>query len=753
MMTDSIDLRPFDPNSTTPTSSSNSPDAELTRYSEAEEGLPAVVRRYSSKDIEVSGIDGRNADRVELDARIRAKQEEFRSQAASPVDPELALSLLKRLALHASLPASQKAGNLELARKEFFSALQLDVPAIEKASTEAGRWLNMHYIPTDLLGVAPLALLSVLGKTSLSATDSAWIYMFSQVAVQAVTPYLGARLMVPMLEIQRQVRMGVSVRYGATSQLGTAIAGVYKEASTLNSLLKQPDMDASVIERQMQRLEAQFTSYDDNASVNKVRYTVYGAENLTRMVRATILVTGLWASFLAQRSDPKQSLIPYALIVQIASVLAAWVMHWTWAGPKRDQLLRDDQLKADLKKFGPQIADSLVERQQALHSKVELTVDQLDGLDDAATNELRQMWKTRMVTKVAMAKSLFVGEQRKLVGRTAASLGVSIGMISKWVDLRAMLREAAPPELTRGEQEMLDGLRGKLPSWQRDQHISADDKHRETLLHLTHDEEMVFQSLEAKEGAAHDWNEAKLELSTIDAAIAQKRDALDETKASAMAELEHELRLIADDLMALKGGSWMDIREDRKRLLDGVLTDTPSSNTFSMFSQYLFGCLVSNKSDLVKTAEMLAGNVQSEFHEGAAFTLLKYSKAFQMVFGGSATALGVAAANKLCDAYDVELSMSWRIASSIVPLGFVYAAEITGGIPVNQVFSDRAEWRMKYAHQPPCTAEKFAMCMTSFLKGILSAPMEAGRLATGAVTVPYARSVLERARERVESGR
>jgi hypothetical protein len=599
--------------------------------------------RYTRSTDSIS-IMGVPSDDEEVDARLQAKQVRFFAETTCPVDEDLARSLLARLAAHDELPEEERAHDLELAREELLGALGVDIEAMEQASIEAGRWMNIHMVPTDLLSLAPLVLRSVLGKTPLSESHVAWTLLAAQASVQAVSPYFSARLMMPVLEIQRQLRSGISVRYGATGQFDADIRGMYKEAAELNGILTSPLTDMSQLESQTDRLKAQIARYEDSANLNKLRYTTYLPENLVRMLRATMLAGGLWVANAAQRPEDKTpSTVPYALLFQVTSIAAAWVLHWVWAGPQRDRLLRDELLKTDLKKFGPEIAHSLMERRKAQDPGADPLAP-----DDTAKDELRKLWKPQMTARVGMAATLFRAEQRQL----------------------------------ESEKALLN---------------SAQD---ESLKHL-----------------------------------------------------QRELSLVADDLVSLESGHWTDIQPHRKKLLDSVLSDTPNSNTLSMFSRFLFGSLVGDTSDLIKTAERLAANARSQFQESAPITLLKYDKAFQMIFGGSATALGIAAAQKLLAAYGIHLPPQARVAATVVPLFFVYASEFTGGVLVNQVLTDRTEWRARFAHQQPTTAEKFALSMKSFVKGIVSTPREAWRLASGAVASRYSKNVLETATARIDAAR
>lgn len=621
-----------------------------------------------------------------LDAALADKASTFRRKRQP--NEQAAVRFLQRMATFESLPKAQRADVLEQARADLLAALGFDPAQVKAAATRAGRWSNLHVIPTDVLAAMPLLLTEPMRLSGNVRPETvALLNLGIQAAIQTVSPYLSSRLIQPMLEIQRQIREVVSSRYGAIGNVDDDIQAMSRETKAVRQIVGQPGNGsplghAQAIEGAANRLEDALKSHRDSHGIHMQRYKLYVPENIVRITRATALVAGVWLTFGLQQADPKSTAakLPWIMMIQLVTTLAAWAIHWSWAGPKRDQLLRDELTKVDIARFGPDIASSMMQRQG-------ITAGDIAASDPQARDAMRELVKDRDDAKLEVATTLFAAEARQLGDKVAGLLKLPIADVARW------------HELSRSDPSSLG---------------EADHAFVNEMSHAVHSrlaalEEMPRQSCEQALQALH----------AAGADIARLADP----------------------------AHWHAIEPTRKALLNAILTDPPTTGTFSQYVQYLFRGTAAS-SDMVRVAHLAAQDTRSDWRRSSPDTQYKYGKAFQMVLGGSVTALTVAGGVNVAKAFGSEVPTSVRIPLSVVPIVFYYLAELTSGVLVNQVIEQRAQLLSRYPHgTEPGWAARRAIDLRTGLQNMFCVPREAWRQISGTYAHWQADKALSQARD------
>lgn len=602
---------------------------------------------------------------------------------------EAAVRFLQRMARFEALPKAQQKATLELARTDLLEALGFDPAQVKASADRAGRWSNLHVIPTDVIAALPLLLtepMRLSGKVRPEVV--ALLNLGLQVAIQTVSPYLSSRLIQPMLEIQRQIREVVSSRYGGTGNVDEDIHAISRETREVRRLVGRAGdgahmVTADTIEDAALRLDGALKNYRDSHGIHMQRYKLYVPENIVRMTRATALVAGVWMTFALQKANPESvaAKFPWIMVIQLVTTLAAWAAHWTWAGPKRDQLLRDELSKVDIAKFGPDIARGMMQRQG-------VSADAITATDHEARTALRALVKDRDDAKLGMAETLFKADERQLGDQLSELLQLPIADVARWHELS----HADPSGLSAADRAFL---------------------------------------------------------TTMNDTVHARTAALNEPARQACDATLHALRTASADIARLNDpGQWQAIAPARKALLNAIMTDPPTTGTFSQYVQYLFRGTAAS-SDMVRVAHLMAKDTQSDWRRSSPDTQYKYGKAFQMVFGGSVTALTVAGGINVAKAFGNDVPTNVRIPLSVVPIVFYYLAELTSGVLVNQVIEQRAQLLSKYPHgTEPGWAAKRAIDLRTGLQNMFCVPREGWRQVSGTYAHWQAEKALSQARDR-----
>ena len=504
-----------------------------------------------------------------------------------------------------------------------------------------------------------------------------------------------------MLDKQRLTRPLTSVMYGKAANPDKSFGPMRDELRPLQRLVKRSeapgnDVSAEALNVQLDRLEPLLKEYEQAHAGQLRRRIVNMPESIIRMGRAGAYGLSGWANGAVKNHYPDTK-VPVVLLVQLLVTAVVWTLHWLWAGPKRDTLIRDEYLKVDIAARGPQMVRDLVERHTRQAAPAQLTEDMIpDLIDEQGIQALRGMVKDRKVAAMNAATALFKADQTPIFNELSKDLKLSLPQVKEYYT------SVQPKE----------------------QQIATETEQSEPRAKLSAHEAGLSSLVRAR----------VLGLGRQD----QRRHA---------AHLE-ALQSIARDLDLLKHPArWIEIAPARKLVLNAALADPQRGVHLAQIFDYLFRG-TSAKDPTVRTAHKVAKDMRSDNLRSGADKHYKFAKATQVALMGSSTfpfiANGVIG---IIEASGQRVPVGVKIATTVIPLGIYFLGERYTGELVNLVMAKREQMVEQFPFgRPPGLSRRVVADMRQFAEEFFLVPMAVKNDITRGAVTSQAHKTIARAR-------
>jgi hypothetical protein len=570
-----------------------------------------------------------------LDQRLTEKAAAF-DQVREP-DRDAAVRFFKALTQWDTLLDKAKEGHLD----DLLRAVGYDVDLVKAQARTAGSWSNLQNWVPDGISTAPQAVSMIMLLVGTSPLSRAWTNFVLSGVTLAGTPIVGTYYIQPMLETQRLTRQVTSVNYGKAALPGPKYHAMTTERKATKSLVRRAQAQPATVTQQELATRASLlqTSAAGYVHANAgllQRRTLNMPESLARCFRALGFMLAGWNNFTVMLRDPNTR-VPVAFIAQFVLNALTWAIHWHFAGPTRDQRIRNEQLKVDFSAEGPRLAQELVARQTGATAPEHVTTDMINAVDDQAIEALRGMLKDRKKVQLEDVKKLYQADQHKIVESMTA-------LLNPGVRGRA---QVTVPEVKEYVMEYL-------------QKPAAERTDRGLALH---------------------------------ARIDPRRQALSPVDRERLTSMMEELNRVREDVERLDDRTeWINISSmGRKQLLDAVMQDAPTHISSAQIWQYLFKG-VNSSDDLVRVAHMLAADIRTDWRRFMPDFQYKLGKAVQVFGAGSSTFPFVSnSLISIIEASGTKVSLAWKIPLSVGALGVYFLGERYSGELVNAVIAMREE--------------------------------------------------------------